>query len=282
MLVRTFTNNKFNQLFVTKNRIKMATVKVKFRASSIQTKEGTLYYEVNHNRITQQIHTRYKIYPAEWNADKSKIKISHDTNEKRQDYLISVKEALDKDLYRLKKIIKKIKYSKHSYSCEDIVNLFISFKENYGFLDFTKKLINQLKQIGKKRTAETYTTTLNSFTRFRKEQDISIMDIDSFLMIKYEIYLKTSGICPNTSSFYMRNLRAIYNRAVDNELTVQRYPFKHVYTGIDKTVKRAVSLNTIRQIKNIDLTSNPSMDYARDLFMFSFYTRGMSFIDMAF
>ena len=80
----------------------------------------------------------------------------------------------------------------------------------------------------------------------------------------------------------MRGLRAIYNRAVEKELTVQRSPFKHVYTGIDKTVKRAVPLKIIRQIRDLDLSLYPVMDYARDVFMFSFYTRGMSFVDMAF
>ena len=38
----------------------------------------------------------------------------------------------------------------------------------------------------------------------------------------------------------------------------------------------------MRQIKDLDLTLNPAMDFARDMFMFSFYTRGMSFIDMAY
>ena len=80
----------------------------------------------------------------------------------------------------------------------------------------------------------------------------------------------------------MRGLRAIYNRAVERGLVVQRNPFKHVYTGIDKTVKRAVPAEVIRQIRDLDLTLNPVMDLARDIFMFSFYTRGMSFIDMAF
>ena len=106
--------------------------------------------------------------------------------------------------------------------------------------------------------------------------------MDSELMTAYETYLKSIDICPNSISFYMRNLRAIYNRAVDKELTVQRHPFKHVYTGIDKTIKRAVPLNVIRQIRDLDLSLYPVMDYARDIFMFSFYTRGMSFVDMAF
>lgn len=80
----------------------------------------------------------------------------------------------------------------------------------------------------------------------------------------------------------MRVLRALYNRAVDNDLTSQRYPFKYVYTGIDKTIKRAISLKVIKTIKKIDLSHCPSLDFARDMFLFSFYTRGMSFIDMAY
>ena len=98
----------------------------------------------------------------------------------------------------------------------------------------------------------------------------------------YEAWLKGKGICPNTVSFYMRILRAVYNRAVEKELTEQKYPFKHVYTGIGKTVKRALPLKSIKRIKELDLTLKPHLDYARDMFLFSFYTRGMSFIDMAY
>lgn len=85
-------------------------------------------------------------------------------------------------------------------------------------------------------------------------------------MMEYEVYLKAEGVCPNTSSYYMRGLRAIYNRAVEKELTIQRYPFKHVYTGIDKTVKRAVSVKVIRQIRNLNLEHNPMLDYAKRYF----------------
>lgn len=141
----------------------------------------------------------------------------------------------------------------------------------------------QLEQIGKERTAETYRATLNSFERFMGSRgDILIEGVDSAFMVEYETFLKSTGVCPNSSSYYMRNLRAIYNRAVDKGLTVQRSPFKHVYTGIDKTMKRAVSMTVIRQIRDLELGFSSSMEYARDIFMFSFYTRGMSFIDIAF
>lgn len=148
---------------------------------------------------------------------------------------------------------------------------------------FGKRLVEELERVGKKRTAERYTTVLNSFTRFRgRDGDIPLEDIGSTLMLEYEAWLKDKGICPNSTSYYMRNLRAVYNRAVDKELTIQRSPFKHVYTGIDKTVKRAVPLKVIRMIRDLDLRISPGMEYARDMFMLSFYTRGMSFVDIAY
>jgi integrase len=119
-----------------------------------------------------------------------------------------------------------------------------------------------------------------SFSDFRGGRDVQLEAVDSDLMMMYEAFLKDRGVTKNTVSFYMRILRAVYNRAVERNLTEQQFPFKHVYTGIDKTVKRAISLGAIRKIKNLNLS--PSLDFARDMFLFSFYTRGMSFIDMAY
>lgn len=151
-----------------------------------------------------------------------------------------------------------------------------------GFLSFAHHQIDQLTQAGKLRTAERYAVTLNSFTRFRKGTDIPLDQLDSVTLMAYEMYLRTTGVCPNTSSYYMRNLRAVYNRAVEQGVILQHYPFRHVYTGVDKTVKRAVSIQVIRRIRDLDLSSFPSLDWERDLFMFSFYTRGMCFVDMAY
>jgi len=125
-------------------------------------------------------------------------------------------------------------------------------------------VIAQLKRLNRERTAETYTATLNSFMRFRKDNDVLLDEFNSDLMMEYEAYLKTQGITMNTVSFYMRILRAVYNRAVEKGLTEQRTPFRHVYTGIDKTLKRAIPLKAIKRIKELDLSMKPSLDFARD------------------
>lgn len=260
----------------------MATVKVKFRASSIEMKEGSLYYQVIHNRLARQVHTSYKLYPSEWDTSRFKIVLPSDIEEGRRNYLLSMKASLTDDLSRFKEIIMRLDRAGSPYTASKVVELYVSPTNCGGFIAFARKLIRELKQIGKRRTSETYTTALNSFVRFHGESDLLFEEMDSNLMIEYETYLKEHNVCPNSSSFYMRNLRAIYNRAVEKDLTEQHNPFKHVYTGVDKTVKRAVPLKIIRRIRDTDLTLNPVMDYARDLFMFSFYTRGMSFVDMAY
>lgn len=261
----------------------MTTVKIKFRtATSAHSGEGTLLYQVIHKRTTRQICTGYKLFADEWDAVHSEIIIKPKGNSIRHTYLVSLKQALQQDIKRLHQIILQLDGTGNDYKAEEVVKIFLQPTNNHYFLAFTHSLIRHLKTAGKHCTAERYTTTLNSFTRFRKGEDIPLEDIDSDLMTGYASYLHQEGACPNTCSFYMRNLRAIYNRAVEKELVKQRHPFKHVYTGIDKTVKRAVSLHVIREIRNMNLVRHSSMDYSRDIFMFSFYTRGMSLIDMAF
>ena len=40
----------------------MASVKVKFRPSTIEGKEGTVYYQIIHNRVIRQLKTDYRIF----------------------------------------------------------------------------------------------------------------------------------------------------------------------------------------------------------------------------
>lgn len=118
--------------------------------------------------------------------------------------------------------------------------------------------------------------------QFRQCKDVALSEIDSDLMQLYEAYLHGKGAVRNSSSFYMRIFRAVYNRALEKGLINQCNPFRHVYTGVDKTVKRAVPLSAIKRIKNMNLSLQPNLEFARDMFLFSFYTRGMAFVDMAY
>ena len=261
------------------NYISMASIKVKFRASTVTGREGTIYYQVIHNRSVRQLRTHYHIQSHEWDEKKSTIIT---TNSIRNNYLTLLAERINWDIKRLQTIINEWENKPIKYTADNIIARFLQSHNSLSLFNFMQEVIVELQQMGKQRTSETYRSTLRSFMQFRDGKDVFLNDINSDLMRRYEAYLIGRGITKNSSSFYMRILRAVYNRAVEKDLTINRNPFKHVYTGIDKTVKRAIPLKTIKQIKNLDLSLRPSLDFARDMFLFSFYTRGMSFIDMAY
>ena len=259
----------------------MTSIKVKFRPSTIDGKEGTIYYQVIKNRVVRQQKTDYHIYANEWNGNSSEVVLPR-YDKSRELYLMGIMEKIQIDIRHFDKIINTLEHYSATYSTDDVIAEFVANNpENYLF-SFMESVIANLKTLGKVRTSETYAATLCSFRRFRENKDVPLDDVDSDMMMAYEAYLKNTGVSPNSSSFYMRNLRAVYNRAVEKDLTSQRFPFKHVYTGVDKTVKRAVPLKVIKKIKEKDFTMNPTFDFARDMFLMSFYTRGMSFVDMAY
>lgn len=257
----------------------MASVKVKFRSSTVTDKEGTIYYQVIHNRVIRQIKTDYRIFGEEWNEKSGVVILSANG---RTDIICSIKERIGWDVKRLKAIIGRLENSGNVFTADNIVEEYQEATREQSFFRFMENVIARLKQLNRERTAENYAATLNNFMRFRQGNDIQLDEIGSDLMMEYEAYMKAQDITMNTVSFYMRILRAAYNRAVEKGLTEQRNPFRHVYTGIDKTVKRAIPLKAIKRIKGLDLSMNPSLEFARDMFLFSFYTRGMSFIDMAY
>ena len=154
--------------------------------------------------------------------------------------------------------------------------------ENRGIVSFTRKLIADMSAAGMSTSSRRYRIVLNSFLRFTGGAEVDWKDFSSSLLSGYENFLRNRGLCCNSTSFHMRNLRSIANRAIDHGFALPPAPFKYVYTGIDRTEKRAVTLNTICRIRDMDLAGCPHLDFARNVFMFAFYTRGMSFVDIAY
>ena len=261
--------------------ISMATTRFKFRASSISGKQGTLFLQVIHQRVARQVSTKYKLYSNEWDADSQSVVIRRDTSSERSQYLHIVQETLQRDTSRLQLIILTLDHSRKEYKAEDVLKRFLKKEQSNLFSVFAETLIDKKREEGHRSLATKYQSSLNSLIRFLKGRLLTFEDMDSSLMLSYENYLKDLGRCPNTTSFYMRNLRAIYNQAVEQGLTPQNHPFARVYTGIAKTVKRAVNIEEVQKIKAKELPPDSAEEFSRDIFLFSLYTCGMSPTDIA-
>lgn len=257
----------------------MASIKVKFRPSSLLDKEGTIYYQVIHDRVVRQLPTDFHVYPNEW--DERFGYFINDPHPARTTLINSFRELIRWDVELLNKIAKRLDNQGISFSADMIIEEFNRASTEKSLFNFMRTVIARQKNNGNVRTAETYTAALNSFRKFRKGEDIRLDTISSGVMEDYQAWLHRQGATPNTISFYIRIIRAVYNRAVEEELIENRHPFRRVYTGVEKTIKRGLPLALIRKINKLDLSLMPKLEYARDMFILSFMLRGMSFIDMA-
>ncbi|MDE6225907.1 MAG: site-specific integrase [Muribaculaceae bacterium] len=258
----------------------MASIKLKFNPSSTPHSLGTLYYQVIHQRIIRRISTSFHIFPSEWDMRLSSLSTS--VAPARRQTIASFRERIHLDIECFSRIIRSFEQRAIPYSAEDIIEKFRRYSSRLSLFSFMSSVIASLRANGKIRTAETYAATLRSFRKFRNEEDVMLDAFSPSLMEAYEAWLRNRGITLNTVSFYLRILRAVYNRALEEDMFDDRKPFRHVYTGVDKTVKRALPLRLIKKIKALNLKNSPNLELARDIFLLSFMLRGMSFIDMAF
>ncbi len=256
----------------------MTSIKLKFRPSTTPGKEGSIVFQLIYGRTVRRITSRYKIFAGEWNGEVGRIALPTSSSP-RYAHLVSVESALQWELNRLQRMVQE---SVPVNLDEIAANFSSGIDAMDSVFNFIRRQIHHKEQIGKVRSSETYRSMLNSFTCFRKGVDLTFDMMDGILMELYEAWMRKCGLTRNSTSFYMRILRTNYKLAVEKGLTPDRHPFRKVYCGIDKTVKRSLPFSEIKKINALDLSRKPSMDFARDMFMFSFCTRGMSFIDMAY
>lgn len=259
----------------------MTSIKMKFRQSKKSKKKGTCFIQVIHNRKMKTIATGMKLEKSEWDASKEHV-ITSKADPQRTRELLLIQKLLDNTVLALKDIVIRL-LTAQSYVTVDMI------VQNYRELDYTKSFftilqgrVDDLKKNGQKRTATNYEGALRMFRNFRQDRDISPDEINGILMKEFEVYLKGKDNSLNTISYYMRILQAAYNYAVEKCWVRKNVsPFKNVFTGEEKTAKRAVDREVVLELEQLDLKRRPILDLARDIFMFSLYTCGMTFIDIA-
>lgn len=253
----------------------MASIKVKLRPSSVEGKTGVIYYQITHNRKTQQITTKLRVHPSEWNTNEEKLDPSVPNS-------LMIQNRIDSDVALLRRVILDLDSCGVDYSVSDIINRYKSPQSHILVLDYMRSQVEQLRATNRLGTAKNYEKTMCSFSEFLDNMYLPLSALTEQVITDYNAFLVQRGLVRNSVSFYMRVLRAIYNKAVRKKLIEQQYPFTEVYTGIDRTRKRAVSESVIAQLHRLELKAGTPLALCRDMFIFSYCTRGMAFVDIAY
>ena len=153
-------------------------------------------------------------------------------------------------------------------------------KTKTAFSDYARNFILLSSKRVSQSTLRNYSTALTSFSTFLDGKDIAADEITKKVISDYAYWLHSKNVSDNTSSCYMRSLRAIYNSAVRHKFTSQKNPFSSVFTGNRKTVKRAMDEKSVGKILTVALEKDSPLILAKDIFAFCVYSMGMPFVDV--
>jgi len=275
----------------------MASVKIVFRPSTKEGRHpGSLCLRVVHNRKQKVITILFgKVYPEEWDEEKQSLMYSDDSQQDERQ--VEVRKVLQTSFAKMNNVIYSLE-AKDNYSVEDIVKRFKRSTDNTKLAGFTETLADELWNNGQYRTSKAYSTVCRRIIAFNKKNDIPLTEINAELIQRFEKQLKREGCLPNTISYYMRNLRAIYNKAIAEKRIprCEENPFAKVYTGVEGTTRRPLTVDEIYQLKNINFDelfnehASDTRQYkyiqglyqAWRLFFFSMYAQGINFIDLCY
>lgn len=128
------------------------------------------------------------------------------------------------------------------------------------------------------RTRQIYETTWKRICEFTdKAERLNFEDITAKWLNEFNGYMAKRSPAQNARSIHLRNIRAVFNFAIDEEMT-DLYPFRKFKIKSTPTMKRSLSADDIRMIATMPLL--PWQEEYRDVFMLIFYLIGINIVDL--
>jgi len=241
-----------------------------------------LVFQVIHERRKKLMYTGFRIKEESFDELEEKIIDGVDSTFTTAD-VARMNRELRKIKNRIRAQIRHLERSTESFTVEDVLAQYIhkNVRQQFYLLRYIDTQIDRKKTLKKEGTAAAYRSTRLSLAKFLNGSDIRMSAIDLRFIRQYEDFLYNSGVTGNTVSYYLRNLRTLYNQAVtDGYHPHGEYPFAKAQTRPAKTVKRALTRKDLQALANLGLEEMPELKFARDLYLFSFYAQGMAFVDI--
>lgn len=272
------------KIFVTFNtKRKMTSIKARLnRSRKGKDDMHALVIQVIHGRQKCELRTPYRLKLTEFNNLSEKA-LTDQRNKTRaaeireiNDYIIYIKEEVEKIVLSLAE--------QGEFTVADISRRYKARNDMSDFFVYADYKIAEMRNEGRDGTASNYLSAVNALARYLGCREISLNNLTKSTIEGFMNFQKQQRNKPNTVVFYIKQLRAIYNKADDDGYVhTAGNPFEKVKLKGSKTAKRAISQQEMRKIAELNLEGqHEHKELARDLFQFSLFTRGMSFVDMCY
>jgi integrase/recombinase XerD len=236
---------------------------------------------VIYNRKNSSIATGIRVNKSHWNASTHEVER---TNSNYKDLNL----ALSEFFLKVQKAIHQLE-TEQAFSFETLKErLTAGYKApkvatSALFNTYAQTLIDDLIELNKAGNAMVYKVAVNRFNLYVANPKLKFIDIDYNLLEGFKRKLLKDGVKQNTISNYFRTIRAIYNKAMKAKLVDRsHYPFLDITIKTERTAKRAITIDELVKIANIELKPKSQKWHARNYFFLSFALIGASFTDLAY
>lgn len=261
----------------------MATVKAVLNKDRVK-KQGdyALVIQIIHKRVKRVIYTPYKLKEEEFDTLQQKAVYTDGVRYTRKQ-IKEINHFVELKKMEIQKVIGNMAAQNRNFTVEDIVEKYHLDQSDKYLVTFMERHIAKKESQGKIGTARAFRSTLQSLKKYIGNRVVEFVDVDHHFVKQYEEFLCNRNVKQNTIGFYLRNLKTIYNLANESGIEMSACnAFSKIRINTEKTVKRALKQEVIEKLSLMSFSDEPELEMARDLFMFSFYTRGMSFVDIVY
>ena len=241
-----------------------------------------LVFQVIHNRRKKLLYTGYRMKEEVFDESEGKIMNGVGSTFTATE-VVKMNRELRKMRNQIDIRIRQLERTREEFAVEVILtqNAFGTGKSQFYLLRYINAQIERKQELKKVGMAAAYKSTRSSLAKFIGRPDVRMSEVDLAFVRRYEDFLYSNGASGNTVSYYLRNLRSLYNQAVtDGYHPRGEYPFAKAQTRPAKTVKRALSRTDMQNLADLNLENEPELEFTRDLYLFSFYAQGMAFVDI--
>src|SRR5690554_2095213 len=257
----------------------MISFKTVLKKKKLSTGKYPVYMRITKVRKTIFFRTPYTFLEKEWDEKQGKF------TKHASDYL-NKNRLLLKFIDRATNVITHLEQNKSDYTLSDVEHTLRIETNPSGKVvySFWEEIIVEQKFAGRTGNARIHSDTLISVKKFAKGKELIFHQITPEFLEKYGSWLRSRGGTDGGIGVKMRSIRSVFNSAIKrSRIKEDLYPFKFYKVSKlkGKGIKKALKLEDIQKVAQLDLSEYPTLIDTRNYFIFSFYTRGMNFADMA-
>ena len=261
----------------------MASVKLLLnRDRALRDGSYPLVFQLIQNRRKRLIYTSFRLFPEEFDAVRGKVLCGPGSRRGERE-VQRMNRQLSQQRRSIESHIAALEARGSGYSVEEIVFRYRADHGGLGLLHYMDVQIERRRQAERYGMEAALRHTRASLAAFIGLRAVRLADVNARFVREYEDFLLRRGVSHNTICYYMRNLKSVWRQAVDDGcVPAGVHPFEHVRSKPRKTVKRALDRLSLRRIHDAEFPANSRLEFARDLFLFSFFSRGMPFVDIIY